>query len=607
MALDAVFLRAVTDELRPQITGLRIEKVFQPSRDRILLLLRGNVRLLLCASADAPRIQFAGRGEDNPSVPPMFCMLLRKHLTGGKIASLEQPSLERLIRLEIDAFDELGRAGKRTLILEAIPRRANLVLLDADGRILDSLRRVDTEQSPERPILPGLFYHEPAPQNRMPFTDETETAFFERLSAADREWPVDRFLLQQYFGLSPLLARELTFRACGETDVSLSTLDSDAARRLWDAFTTLADAVRNSDFTPYLFTRDGQPFDFSCVPVVQYGLTADAVRCADFSAPLTAFYEERDRKERARVRGAALTKAVTTARDRLRRKLRLQEQDFADAQNRDRWRVYGDLITANLYRMERGAASLTCENFHDPDNAQITVPLDPLLTPQRNAAKYYKRYARARNAEAALREQMELARRDVEYLESVLEELSKSESEQDFLDIRHELRESGFLRGTGAEQSRQGGAGKSHGGNGTGKGKNGAKTPARRVKKESKGVSRPREYRTASGLRILVGRNNRQNDALTKNADHNDYWFHTQKIHGSHVILCAEGRRPTDTDLQEAASLAAWWSQARDGDKVPVDYTPVRYVRKPNGARPGMVVYTTYRTMYVKPTEARQE
>ncbi len=587
--LDAVFLRAVTDELRPKITDLKIEKVFQPSRDRVILILRGNVRLLLCASADAPRLQIAGRAEDNPSAPPMFCMLLRKHLTGGRVVSLSQPSLERLLRLEIDAFDELGRAGRRTLVLEAIPRRANLILLDADGRILDSLRRVDAEQAPDRPILPGLFYREPTPQDKPPFADETGAGFFARLSSADPEQPLDRFLLQNYFGLSPLLARELCFRACGETDAHLSALyggagqltDSGAARRLWDAFADLADAVRESRFTPYLLTRNGQPFDFSCVSVLQYGPAAAATRFPDCSALLDAFYEDRERKERARTRGAELTRTVTTARDRLRRKLRLQEQDFADAQKRDRWRIYGDLITANLYRMERGQASLTCENFYDPGNAKITIPLDPLLTPQRNAAKYYKRYARARNAETALAEQMEIARRDLDYLESVLEELSKAETEADFAEIRHELTESGFLRDRSKRNDKGGKQGK----------------------RGVRNAGRPREYRTASGLRILVGRNNRQNDALTKAADRSDFWFHTQKIHGSHVILCTEGAAPTDADITEAASVAAWWSQARDGDKVPVDYAPVRYVKKPNGARPGMVVYTTYRTAYVTPKE----
>lgn len=575
MALDAVFLRAVTDELRPRVTGLRIEKIFQPSRDRVLLVSRGNTRLLLCASADAPRIQFAGRAPDNPATPPMFCMLLRKHLSGGRIVSVEQASLERLIRLDIDTTDELGRAGRRTLVLEAIPRRANLILLDADGRIVDSLRRVDAEQSPERPILPGLFYHEPAPQNRLPFTDETESGFYERLSAADAERPIDQFMLREYFGLSPLLARELAFRACGEPDARLSSLDASASGRLWEALRTLADDVRESRFTPYLLTRDGQPFDFCCVPVVQYGLDADAVRFPDCSALLDAFFDDRERKERARIRGAELTRAATTALDRLRRKLRAQERDYQDAQKRDLWREYGDFITANLYRMERGQASLTCDNFYLPDNPEITVPLDPLLTPQQNAAKYYKRYTRARNAEKALSEQMELARRDIAYLESVLEELSKAETEQDFLDIRRELRESGFLRGNAV---------KAH-------------------KKEPKTSGRPREYRTASGLRVLVGRNNRQNDALTKAAERSDWWFHTQKIHGSHVILCTGGRTPSDGDITEAASLAAWWSQARDGDKVAVDYTPVRYVKKPAGARPGMVIYTTYRTAYVKPKE----
>ena len=584
--LDAVFLRALTEELRPRMAGLRIEKVFQPSRDRMILLLRGNLRLLLCASSDAPRVQIVGNAEENPANPPMFCMLLRKYLSGGRIADIRQPSLERLIEIEIDALDELGRASRRTLILEAIPRRANLILLDDTGRVTDSLRRVDAERSAERQILPGLFYRPPTPSDKLPFDEETESGFRERLAKADPEFPVDRFLLQQYFGLSPLLAREIAFRASGESGARLSALEGGGQIRLWDAFQRLSDAFRRADFTPYLLTRDAQPLDFSCVPIVQYGFSADARRYPDCSSLLDAFYSERERKERARVRGAELVRAVTTARDRLRRKLALQERDYADAQNRDTWRIYGDLITANLHLMERGQSSLTCSNFYDPEGASVTIPLDPLLSPQRNAAQYYKRYQRARNAEKMLLVQMESARRDGEYLESVLDELARGESEQDFMEIRRELSENGFLRVTEKRPA-------------------GAKRLMRygRGFREAKSVGRPREYRAASGLKILVGRNNRQNDALTKSADRNDYWFHTQKIHGSHVILCADGQTPSDEDLREAAALAAWWSQARDGANVPVDYTPVRYVKKPAGARPGMVIYTTYRTMYVAPSE----
>ena len=276
-----------------------------------------------------------------------------------------------------------------------------------------------------------------------------------------------------------------------------------------------------------------------------------------------------------RQRGADLIRTATTARDRLRRKLALQEKDYAETQDRDRLRICGDLITSNLYRMERGQGRLTCENFYDENCAQVTIPLDPLLTPQQNAAKYYKRYTKAKTAERYLREQMDIARRDLEYLESVLEEIAEAETEQDFLDIRSELREAGYLRGQG------------------------------KGKKEMKRAAKPREFRTTTGFRVLVGRNNHQNDKLTmKDADHRDLWFHTQKIHGAHVILCAEGREVDDDTIVEAAKLAAYYSRARDSGNVPVDYTQVKNVKKPTGARPGMVIYNTCRTVNVTPEEA---
>ena len=283
------------------------------------------------------------------------------------------------------------------------------------------------------------------------------------------------------------------------------------------------------------------------------------------------FYALREQQERVRQRGADLLRTATTARDRIRRKLAMQEKDYAATQNRDQLRIYGDLITANLYRMERGAARLETENFYDPECRPVAIPLDPLLTPQQNAAKYYKRYTKAKTAEKYLAEQMALARRDLDYLESVLEELSRAETEQDFLDIRGELRDAGFLR-------RQG-------------------------KKEQNRPAKPLEFRTTSGFRVLVGRNNRQNDKLTRSADHRDIWLHTQKIHGSHVILCTGGREVDDDTIVEAAKLAAWFSQAREGANVPVDYTPVKNVKKPAGARPGMVIYSTCRTVNVAPEE----
>ena len=573
MPLDAICLQAVVEELRPQLLNLRIDKVQQPARDQVILLLRGNKRLLLNAGANAPRIQLTETARDNPAEPPMFCMLLRKHLVGARVADITQPLLERLVRLELDITDDFGQPGKRTLVLEAMGRRSNLILLDGEGRIIDCMRRVDADMSAQRQVLPGLYYAPPASVGRLPVTEESEEGFRQKLAAANPERQLDAFLLDSYFGISPLMARELAFRTAGASDARLLELNETGRTNFWREIYQFSDAIKENKFTPIMLKKEGSPEEFACFPILQYGGLLEPERFDSFSALLDSFYEQRERQERVRQRGADLIRTATTARDRLQRKLAMQEKDYAATQDRDRLRICGDLITSNLYRMERGQSKLVCENFYDENCAETTIQLDPLLTPQQNAAKYYKRYTKAKTAEKYLREQMEFARRDAEYLESVLEEISHAETEQDFIDIRNELRDAGFLRKQG--------------------------------KKEIKRAAKPRGFRTTSGFRVLVGRNNRQNDQLTcKEADHRDLWFHTQKIHGSHVILCTEGREVDDDTIVEVAKLAAYYSQARESGNVPVDYTMVKNVKKPAGARPGMVIYKTCRTVNVTPDEA---
>ena len=573
MPLDAICLQAVVEELRPQLLNLRIDKVQQPARDQVILLLRGNKRLLLNAGANAPRIQLTETARDNPAEPPMFCMLLRKHLVGARVADITQPLLERLVRLELDITDDFGQPGKRTLVLEAMGRRSNLILLDGEGRIIDCMRRVDADMSAQRQVLPGLYYEPPASVGRLPITEESEEGFRQKLAAANPERQLDAFLLDSYFGISPLMARELAFRTAGASDARLLELNETGRTNFWREIYQFSDAIKENKFTPIMLKKEGSPEEFACFPILQYGGLLEPERFDSFSALLDSFYEQRERQERVRQRGADLIRTATTARDRLRRKLAMQEKDYAATQDRDRLRICGDLITSNLYRMERGQSKLVCENFYDENCAETTIQLDPLLTPQQNAAKYYKRYTKAKTAEKYLREQMEFARRDAEYLESVLEEISHAETEQDFIDIRNELRDAGFLRKQG--------------------------------KKEIKRAAKPRGVRTTSGFRVLVGRNNRQNDQLTcKEADHPELWFHTQKIHGSHVILCTEGREVDDDTIVEVAKLAAYYSQARESGNVPVDYTMVKNVKKPAGARPGMVIYKTCRTVNVTPDEA---
>ena len=558
MPLDAICLQGVVGELAPQLTGSRIEKIQQPARDQIILLLRGSRRLFLNAGANQPRIHLTEQLRDNPSQPPMFCMLLRKHLSGGIIESVRQEPLERVVTLTVLASDEMGERSRFTLVWEGMPRRANLILCDRDGRIIDCLRRVDLEAEQDRQVLPGLFYRLPTRQDKRSPLSVTEEEFAALLGRAAPDAPLDGWLLDTFTAISPLVARELTVRACGSTDAPVSQ-----GRALWGVFSRWQISVNENTFTPTLIKRNGSLADFTYGPVTQYGTYAETEVYDSFSHLLDDFYEKREQAERVKQKGRDLLKTATTARDRVRRKLAAQEKELAACLDRDHLRICGELITANLYRMERGQSRLTAQNYYDENCADVDIPLDVRLSPQENAARYFKQYAKAKTAEKYLTAQLQRGREELQYLESVLQELAQAESEQDFNDIRTELTDGGYLR-----------------------------------------ASKPREFRSSAGLRILVGRNNRQNDRLTtKDADKRDIWLHTQKIHGSHVILCTGGAEPDEQSLMEAASLAAYFSQAQGSTKVPVDYTPVKFVKKPAGAKPGMVVYTTYQTMLADPDE----
>lgn len=575
MPLDAATLTGVVAELQPVVENARIDKIFQPARDEILLLLRssaGNVRLLLTANPAHPRLQLTESRRENPANPPMFCMLLRKYLTGARILSLGQPSMERLVRLSAETRNELGDLVAMELVLECMGRRANLILVGPDGHIVDCLRRVDTEMSELRPVLPGLTYRLPPMRE-----DKADPLSLSReqlnalLESAPRERKLTDWLMDHFVGLSPLLCRELACQGGGGVDSRICDLQGTEGflQTLWGFF----ESVRAGKLTPCALYREGMPKDFSCLFLYQYGLSMECRRYESFSALLDEFYSERERGERVRAKGQELWKTLTNARNRTARKIAQQEKEKSAAEDRERWRLNGELITANLYRMERGASAVECQNYYEADCPMVTVPLDPLLTPQQNAERYFKKYNKAKTADRILTEQLEKGRRELDYLESVLEAVNRAEGERDLAEIRQELEDTGYIRKKKAEK--------------------GKKAP-RRVK------GGPMEFRSSTGMRISVGRNNTQNDLLTcKQADRRDWWFHTQKIHGAHVILWCEGQEPDLQSVTEAAILAATYSQAGDGSRVPVDYTQVRYVKKPSGARPGMVIYTTYQTAYV--------
>lgn len=532
MALDAICLSAVVTELRAAIEGGKIDKIHQPGSQDVVLAVRGpggNVRVLLSANPSHPRLHLTALDRENPDKPPMFCMLLRKYLTGARILALEQPYMERVVTFRLEALDELGDRVRRSLVLEAMGRHANLILLDGEERIVDCLRRVDGDLTTgARQILPGLFYRLPEPR----------------------------------FGVPPLLERELRFRG-EEGDLA------PAVEGLWND-------VKEGRFTPTLLLRDGKAADFSFLPILQYGPATQLQEYPSFGALLDDFYENRERQERTKQRGEDLLRAVKNARDRTARKLENQRRELLATQDRERLRQLGDILTTNLHALEKGRSTVRLQDYYDPECGEVEIPIDPLLTPQQNAAKYYKEYNKAKNAESALTLQIEKGENDLSYLDSVLENLSLAEGERDLQEIRQELTDTGYLR-----------------------------RPSKSAKREKRVAGKPMEFRTDAGLRVSVGKNNSQNDQLTtKLASKGDWWLHTQKIHGSHVILWTGGEEPDEVSVAQAASLAAWYSQGRAAGKIPVDYTPVKFVKKPAGARPGMVVYTTYRTLMAQPDEA---
>lgn len=572
MPFDAIFLSAVRQELLP-LTGSRVDKIQQPSRDTVLLHLRGRDgggRLLLSANVNRPRIHLTQASFENPAQPPMFCMLLRKHLTGGRLAEITQPPAERSVSLVFDCTDEMGVPCRKKLILELMGRNSNLILTGADGRILDCLRRVDFEMSELRQVLPGLFYHDPPRQDKR-IPAETDAAEIARLlDAAEPGRRLDKWLLDTFAGISPLIARELSFRFTGETDTPLGGLDVAALAAFLAREFSLPEG-----FVPVLLQKDSEPKEFSYREILQYGDYLEETRCASFSELLDRFYTQTDRSERMRQKSQTLRKTVTTLHERVLRKLEHQRQEREATLDREQLRRMGDIVTANLHAISRGQTLLRAENFYEADAPIIEIPLKPDLSPQQNAAKFYKEYAKAKTAEKVLAQQLLQGEQEAEYLATVLDELSRAESESDLAEIRQELEAGGYVR------------------------------PADRRKQPKLPASRPMEFTSSDGYRILVGRNNRQNDQLSmKTARKDDLWLHIQKFHGTHVIISCAGVRPPDRTVTEAAMLAAFYSQAKNGQNVPVDVTQVRNLRKPNGAKPGMVVYDHYQTVIVTPDAA---
>ena len=566
MAFDAFFLTAVLDEVRQKCMGARVDKIHQPSRDTLSLHLRGREsreKLLFAANPTAPRLHLTSASPENPAEPPMFCMLLRKHLLGARLAEITQPPMERAATFSFDCTDEMGFPVQKKLVAELMGRTCNLYLLGPDGRILDCLRRIGLDETARRPALPGLNYQEPEPvQKENPIAFQN---YVNLLTEPGADILSDR-LMDALGGLSPLVCREAALFAAGSTDARIASLDMDkTADKLGLFFHEHLNYPR-----PYVYTLpDGTPKQFAFCPIRQYGGCQEA---ASFGALLDSFYTLRDRKDAMRQKSQAVRKTVQNLCTRLTRKMALQEKELEATYNRERLRQLGDILTANIHRIVKGQTKILCEDFYDENMAPVEIPLSPILSPQQNAAKFYKDYTRMKNAEKELTHQLELGETELNYLKSVLDELNRAQTDAELEEIKQELQEQGYLRQEGSR------------------------------KRPKQGKLSPMRFASTDGYPIYVGRNNRQNEELTfRLARKDDIWCHASKVHGSHVIISCGGTIPPDNTITQAAQLAAYYSETGDGQNVPVDVTPVKQVKKIPGGKPGMVIYHTYKTVIANP------
>lgn len=569
MPLDAITLSVLCSELSEKLTGGRIDKVQQPERDMLILSLRSqgeNLRLLISAGTGSARVHFTHSDFENPTEPPMFCMLMRKHLVGGRINAVTQPDMERMLVIDFSFRDELGISADKKLIIEMIGRSSNVILVGEDGRIIDCMRRADFGGDALRRMLPGMIYRLPPRQNKTPFMSSTAEQRKNIILAADRAQSIDKWLLDSFSGLSPLICRELAHR-CG-----------DSYDRLPAAMDALWESVKNHELVPAMLIRDGAPADFSLMPITQYGAEGQTELYPDFSGLLDSFYSLREKQQLQRRRSKELTHTVRNLHDRLQRKLNEQRQELKRTEDKEDIRKRAELVTANIYRMKKGERRLVCQDYYSEGCPEIEIELDPLKTPQKNAAAMYKQYNKLKGAEEHLTVLIEKGERELEYLSSVLDELDRAESSADLAGIRRELIAQGYIRLPKGEKPR-------------------------RIREQA-----ALQFKTDDGFTVLVGRSNVQNDELTtKTARRTDYWFHTKNIHGSHVILRCEGEEPSEIAITQAAALAVYYSQARSADSAPVDYTMVRFVHKPSGSMPGKVIYTNQRTITASCDEALVE
>lgn len=575
MALDGITLSMLKKEISDKIIGSRVDKIHQPSKEEIVISMRGingSVKLLISASASAPRIHFTESMVDNPKNPPMFCMLMRKHLCGAKLIEIEQFGLERMLHLSFATYNELGDPITKKLAVEIMGRHSNIILINENGKIIDSIKRVTADMSSVRQVMPGLSYIFPPSQNKINILNIDGINIIENFENG-RDIPLSKALMENLKGISPIIAREIANTVTNGTDCKVHDLNSAERDELVKNLYKIAENVKIGKTNPYMvMDENGHPIDLSFIPIKQYGSSAKIKEFYSYSEMLDKFYSERSGADRMKQRSADLFKFVINLSDRISRKLAVQRAELSHSTERETLRINGELIQANMWQLKKGMTSVVLENYYE-EGKPTEIKLDPRLTPNQNAQHYFSEYRKADTAERVLKKFIEKGEAELSYAESVFDLLSRARTEDEVTAIREELVLQGYL-------------------------KNHRKDNQKPVKLA------PKEYLSTDGFKILCGRNNLQNDKLTfKDSKKYDIWFHTQKIHGSHTIIITDGKEVPNSTMEQAAIIAAYNSKARESSLVPVDYTEIKNVKKPSGLAPGKAVYEHYRTVYVKPSK----
>lgn len=574
MALDGIYLSCIKNEIKPEAVMMRVEKVHQPSKEEIVLVLRGRngaKKLLLSARSNSPRVHFTNCTFENPKTPPMLCMLFRKYLTNAMITDIRQYESDRILFIDFDATDEIGEKIKLTISVEIIGQHSNIILIDGNNRIIDSIKRVDINKSPTRQTLPGLEYVLPKNQQKTNLSECKIDELVEKVLQEENKY-LSTSLMNEIQGISPIVSREIVSLSAGD-DIYCYSVNEEIKQKLKCVLSDIQKGLKNNSLGAYIyFGEEGKPKDFSFVEINQYGSLGECKKQESFSALLDEFYFEKDRIERTRQKSGDLFRMLNTTLARISKKINLQKVELEKCEDKDDLKIKAELINAYQYMLEKGSSVYEVENYYD-ENKIIKIKADPALSPNANSQKYYKEYRKAKTAEVMLVRLIEENEQELVYIESVIDELTRSETEAEINEIRRELSENGY----------------------------GKKKIKQNEKKKSKPLD-PIEYVTSDGFKVLVGRNNVQNDFLTfKKAKSNDMWLHTKDIHGSHVIIVCENREISDKAIEEASVIAAYHSKARESYQVPVDYTFVKNLKKPIGAKPGKVIFNSNYTIIANP------